>query len=336
MSTDGHAEGSTPAPAGRAVDADRPAPAGQAGHADELPPAWAHALETLEIHLRDERMLASHTVAAYLSDARQLAGFCAGHAIDDPDEVAPLVLRRYLAALAGAGYARASMARKVASVRTLFAELAKRGLTTGDPGTALTGPTPDRRLPRVLRPRQVAALLAAPDASTPVGQRDRALLELCYASGARVSELVGLDVDDVDLAGAGARLHGKGDKDRLVPLGEPACEAVDRWLSRGRPALCAEVSEPDPRALFLGVRGGRLSDRGARAVVERTAVAAGLGRISPHTLRHSYATHLLEGGADLRSVQELLGHVVLSTTQTYTHLSRQHLRSSYEGAHPRA
>lgn len=303
---------------------------------ERLPPAWAHAVDVLETHLRDERMLAAPTVAAYRSDARQLAAFCVGFGIDDPDEVAPLVLRRYLAALAGAGYARASMGRKAASVRALFAELAKRGITAGDPSAALSSPTPDRLLPRVLRPGQVAALLAAPDTATCVGQRDRALLELCYASGARVSELVGLDIDGVDLAAATARLHGKGDKERLVPLGHPACEAVERWLADGRPALCAQVDDAHPRALFLGVRGGRLSDRGARAVVERAAVAAGLGRVSPHTLRHSYATHLLEGGADLRSVQELLGHVVLSTTQTYTHLSREHLRSSYEEAHPRA
>lgn len=309
---------------------------GATGAAGALPPAWEHACEVFAVHLRDERMLTDHTVDAYLVDTRQLGAFCAGFAIDDPDEVAPLVLRRYLAALADAGYARASLARKAASVRAFFALLMRRGLTDGDPSALLASPTPDRRLPRALRPEQVARLLEAPDTSTPVGQRDRALLELCYASGARVSELVGLDVDGVDLASATARLRGKGDKERLVPVGDPACLALERWLADGRPRLVAHVHDPDPAALFLGVRGQRLSVRGARTAVERAAVAAGLGRVSPHTLRHSYATHLLEGGADLRSVQELLGHVALSTTQTYTHLSRDHLRRSYDGAHPRA
>jgi integrase/recombinase XerD len=157
---------------------------------------------------------------------------------------------------------------------------------------------------------------------------------MLYASGARVGEAVALDIDAVDLATALIRLHGKGGKDRIVPLGEPACVAVERWLRDGRPALLAERSPAG--ALFLGRRGGRISSREAYTVVERAGTAAGVGHVTPHVLRHSYATHLLEGGADLRSVQELLGHVALSTTQTYTHVSREHLRSSYEHAHPRA
>jgi site-specific recombinase XerD len=300
---------------------------------DVMSPAWRHALAAFVTHLRDERGLAEHTVAAYERDARQLAGFCDAFGIVDPDEVEPLVLRRWLAHLADRRYARASMARKAAAARSLFALLARKGLVAGDPAVDLGTPKGHRRLPRVLRRDQVAALLEAPPATTPVGLRDRALLELLYAAGARVAEAVGLDVDGVDLGRGLVTLHGKGDKHRLVPLGEPACLAVERWLHDGRPALATEVSRA---ALFLGVRGGRLSQRDARTAVQRAALAAGLGPVTPHTLRHSYATHLLEGGADLRSVQELLGHVALSTTQLYTHLSRDHLRSSYEHSHPRA
>ncbi|HVM00944.1 MAG TPA: tyrosine recombinase XerC [Egibacteraceae bacterium] len=302
-----------------------------------LPPAWEHALAAYRIHLCDERMLADHSVAAYTRDARQLAQFCAGFAIDDPDEVAPLVLRRYLASLVADGYARASVARKAATARSLFALLRRKGLVEDDPAAALGTPKVGRGLPRVLRPDQVRALVAAPDPATPMGLRDRALLELLYASGARVSEAVGLDLDAVDLSAATARLHGKGAKQRLVPLGEPACLALRRWLDEGRGAVLAAVpAPPAAAAVFVNSRGARLSPRGAYTVVERAGRDTGLGRVSPHTLRHSYATHLLEGGADLRSVQELLGHVALSTTQNYTHLSREHLRASYEHAHPRA
>jgi site-specific recombinase XerD len=302
---------------------------------EALPPAWAHALDVFAAHLGEERMLAAHTTRAYLADARQLAVFCAGFGIDDQDEVAPLVLRRHLAALAGEDYARASVARKAASVRSLFRLLARRGLVSGDPAAALGTPKGQRRLPRVLRRDQVDALLAVPDRATPDGQRDAAVLELLYASGARVSELVGLDVDALDLTTGTARLHGKGAKDRVVPLGEPACLAVERYLGDGR-LVHAQAAEVVPPAVLLDRRGRRLGDRAARTLVDRAAVAAGVGHATPHTLRHSYATHLLEGGADLRSVQELLGHAVLATTQLYTHVSRDHVRTSYDHAHPRA
>jgi len=299
----------------------------------ELPSRWASALDGYVVHLRDERMLAGHTVAAYVRDARQLAGFCAGHGVDDPAEVEPLVLRRFLAALAEEGYARASLARKAAAARGWFALLARRGLVPADPALQLGTPKGERRLPKVLTVIQVGRLLGAPDAATPSGQRDRALLELLYASGARVSEAVGLDVDGIDLVAGAARLFGKGSKERIVPLGEPACVAIERYLHDGRMAL---AGAGQPAALFLNGKGERLGVRDAREAVDRAARVAGLGRVTPHTLRHSYATHLLEGGADLRAVQELLGHVALSTTQIYTHVSREHLRSTYEHAHPRA
>jgi len=305
--------------------------------AARLSPAWTRALRVHEQHLRHERALADHSVAAYLTDARQLAAFCDGFGIVDPAEVEPLVLRRWLAHLAEAGYARTSLARKVAAARSLFGLLARRGLVATDPAQALATPKTGRRLPKALTTEQVTALLEVCEPDTPVGQRDRALLELLYGSGARVAEAVGLDVDAVDLVAGTVLLHGKGSKQRLVPLGEPACVALERWLSDGRTRVLAEArGRGDTAAVFLGARGGRLSARAARAVLSRRAAAAGLSAVTPHTLRHSYATHLLEGGADLRSVQELLGHASLATTQIYTHVSRDHLRSSYEHAHPRA
>jgi site-specific recombinase XerD len=305
---------------------------GEDGPETELPGPWRHALATFEQHLDDERGLAGHTITAYLRDSRQLAAFCADFGIDDPDELEPLVLRRWLAALGEQGYARTSLGRKAAAVRSFLALLARRGLVTTDPAAGLGSPRVERRLPRVLKPEQVARLIAAPDPGTVLGLRDRALLELLYASGARVSEAVGLDVPALDLPGRLARLHGKRDRTRLVPLGEPAVLAVRRWLTQGRPHLIDDSQGP----LLVSRRGTRMTSRDAWTAVDRAARAAGVGKVTPHTLRHTYATHLLEGGADLRSVQELLGHLNLSTTQLYTQVSRNHLRSTYEHAHPRA
>jgi len=316
-----------------------------------LPPAWRDAVEVFELYLRDGRGLAVATVTAYLGDARQFAGFCAGFGIDDPISIEPLVLRRYLAALAAEGYSRRSLARKAAALRGLFQLLTRRGLIERDPAALLATPKGPTHLPNVLRRDQIERLLAAQDQSTPTGMRDAALIELLYASGARVAEAVGLDVNALDLTCRLVRLQGKGGRERIVPLGEPACLALDRWVSQGRPMLARPtlsrqappappqepLASPQPTgALFLGRRGGRLSARAAYEIVARAGVAAGVGRLSPHTFRHSYATHLLEGGADLRSVQELLGHAALSTTQIYTHVTREHLRGSYDRAHPRA
>ncbi len=304
---------------------------------EPLPPGWRDPIEGFVFHIRHERGLSEPTVAAYAADLRQLGAFCDAFGISSPDQVSPQVLRRFLGALGRDGYARSSLGRKAAAVRGFFAYLLRRGALSEDPAAFLGTPKAGRALPRVLRLDQVLALLNAPDQDTPTGQRDRALLELLYGSGARVAEAVRLDVSDVELGGATLRLHGKGDKDRIVPLGEHARAALRTWLERGRPQLLpGRNSGPIEPALFLGGRGGRLGSRQARTVVEHHAVRAGLGHVTPHTLRHSYATHLLEGGADLRSVQELLGHAALSTTQTYTHLSNEHLRSSYDQAHPRA
>lgn len=299
--------------------------------ARELSPAWEHAVAVLRSHLAGERGLSDHTVDAYERDARQLAGFCAGFAIIGPDEVTALVLRRFLAELGRQGYARGSLARKAASVRALFAVLRARGVVDDDPAAGLGTVRAGRSLPRVLRIDEVERLLAVPDES-PAGLRDRALLEFLYASGARLAETIGLDDGALDLDGGSVRLLGKGNKERIVPLGEPVHLALVRWLRGGRPAMLTAPST----VVFCDATGGRLQQRTVRRLVERHAAAAGLTRVTPHTLRHSYATHLLEGGADLRSVQELLGHAALATTQIYTHVSREQLRTAYEHAHPRA
>lgn len=286
-------------------------------------------------HVEREQGLAAHTVAAYRRDARHLAEFCAGHGIDDPGEVTRTVLRRFLSHLGERGYAGATMARRATVARRLFGFLVRREILADDPTTSLGTPRTGESLPRVLRPDQVATLLDAPDGTTPAGLRDRALLEFLYGTGARVSEACGLDLEDLDPRDRLVRLRGKGGKQRLVPLGEPAIDAVDRYLDDARPLLAAGRGhgrvEP---AVFLNTRGERLGARDARTAVARAATEAGLGRVTPHTLRHSYATHLLEGGADLRTVQELLGHASLATTQRYTHLSRGRLREIYTLAHP--
>lgn len=300
----------------------------------DLPPAWQHALQLLETHLADERGLAANTVVAYRRDATQLASFCAEFGIIDPAEVQPLVLRRFLASRRADGRGRTTLARQRAALRALFALLADRGLTDGDPAVLVDAPRRGHPLPTVLRVDQVAALLAQPDRSTPVGLRDAAVLELLYASGARVSEVCGLQRQALDLQRGLVRLHGKGDKERIVPVGGPCRKALRDWLADGRPRLATPTSPA--AAVFLGSRGGPLLRGTAHRIVAGHARAADLGSVSPHTLRHSCATHMLAAGADLRSVQEFLGHVALSTTQTYTHVTREHLRDAYTAAHPRA
>lgn len=298
-----------------------------------LPRPWAAALSSLRTHLVDERGRSPHTVAAYLSDAGQFAAFCAEFGIAGPEEVEPLVVRRFIASLDRQGYARTSVTRKASSLRRWFDVLLRAGIVTDDPAARLGTRASGRRLPKVLRPEQVERLLDAAGDDAPGGVRDRAILELLYGAGARVSEVVTLDVPAVDARQGLVRLLGKGSKERIVPLGEPAVEAVVRWVHDTRPRYPGSDSNA---ALFLTARGKRLTDRGIRSIVDRAARQAGLPHVSPHMLRHSFATHLLEGGADVRSVQELLGHVSLSTTQVYTHVSRAHVQRTYERAHPRA
>jgi site-specific recombinase XerD len=321
------AEGRT----GASADLDDPVAAAEGN--STLPPAWAGAVDLLVDHLAHERGRRPNTVAAYRRDATDLARTCAGWGVDHPGEVELLTLRRYLADLAERGYARATVARRASVLRSWFALLRRRGVVARDPATLLASPKQGRHLPRVLRVDEVDRLLAVPDATTPIGLRDRALLELLYASGARVSEACSLDLGALDLPQGQVRLFGKGAKERIAPLGEPAVDALRDYVAAGRPALLGERASD---ALLLNTRGGRLGPRDARTAVERAATRAGLGHVTPHTLRHSFATHLLECGADVRVVQELLGHASLATTQRYTHLSRGRLREVHAAAHPRA
>ncbi|MFI9840063.1 tyrosine recombinase XerC [Nonomuraea sp. NPDC051941] len=281
-------------------------------------------------HLRIERDLSQHTVRAYLSDVNSLLDHVDGR-LEGLDIG---VLREWLAEQYRAGKARATLARRTACVRTFTAYCYRRGWLAADPGLLLGSAKAARPLPAVLAPEQAQAVLEVPSAGDPKELRDQALLELLYATGVRVSELCGLDVDDVDRDRHVIRVLGKGRKERSVPFGLPALRAVDKWCIHGRPLWFRARSGA---ALFLGVRGGRIDAGTVRRVVHaRLAQVDGAPDMGPHGLRHSAATHLLEGGADLRSVQELLGHASLNTTQIYTHVSIERLRAAYRQAHPRA
>jgi integrase/recombinase XerC len=300
-----------------------------------LPPPLAEALAGYEEHLRGQRDLSSHTVRGYVTDVVMLLDHLArrgGRQVHDLDLSA---LRSWLAQGRTRGHSRATTARHAASARSFTGWLRRSGLTPDDVGQRLVSPKAHRTLPDVLAPDQARAVVeSAAGAEEPAGLRDSLVLELLYASGIRVSELVGLDVDDVDRSRRLLRVLGKGRKERSVPYGVPAEQALDAWLTRGRPALVAPDSGP---ALLLGVRGHRLDAREARRVVHRAVASTpGAPDIGPHGLRHSAATHVLEGGADLRSVQELLGHASLATTQIYTHVTVERLRAVHAQAHPRA
>ena len=296
------------------------------------------ALTAFERHLRVERGRSENTVRAY---ARDVGVFLEAMGVGDDAALGTVTLadlRAHLGVVARGGAARATVARTAASLRTFFRWCERTGRTDSDPSLRLSAPRRHRTLPPVLAQRSAAALLdvatVAADDADPVHLRDRAALELLYGTGIRVGELVGLDVDDVDLDSRVLRVVGKGDKERRVPFGAPAEAAVRDWLRSGRPELATAESGP---ALLLGRRGRRADQRQVREVVHRllrhVPDAPDLG---PHGLRHSAATHLLEGGADLRMVQELLGHASLATTQVYTHVSVDRLRRSYAQAHPRA
>ena len=293
--------------------------------------------DAFALHLRAQRGLSENTVRAYLGDLEDLAAYARRHGVPELTGVDIAVLRGWLASMASAERSRATLARRGAAARTFFAWAARTGRVAQDPALRLASARPASHLPTVLDQGSAAALLdtarVRADDGDPVHLRDWAALELLYATGARVGELCGADVDDLDLATRTIRLTGKGDKQRVVPVGELAVEAVEAWLSRGRPALATETSGP---ALLLGRRGGRADQRQLRHAVHDVSAAAGVSDVAPHALRHSVATHLLEGGSDLRSVQEVLGHASLATTQRYTHVTADRLRASFEQAHPRA
>jgi integrase/recombinase XerC len=303
-----------------------------------LPAELADLLDEFTRHLRSERGLSEHSVRAYRGDVTTLLEHARRMGRDHVSDLDLLTLRSWLAGQATRGRARATLARRAAAARTFTGWAHRRGLVAQDAGALLATPRGGRTLPGVLRREEADALLhvagLAADDESPVGLRDLAVLEVLYASGIRVGELCGLDVDDVDRSRRVVRVLGKGSKERTVPVGAPAVRAVDRWLADGRPALATPTSGP---ALFLGARGRRVDPRTVRRAVHGLlAHVPGAPDLGPHGLRHSAATHLLEGGADLRSVQELLGHATLATTQIYTHVSVDRLKATYDQAHPRA
>ncbi|MEV0940022.1 tyrosine recombinase XerC [Micromonospora wenchangensis] len=337
-----------------------------------LPPAMRDAVDGFAVHLAQVRNRSAHTVRAYVADLVSLLDHAVRMGCTAPAELDLGVLRSWLAKQRTTGAASSSSARRAAAARTFSGWAHRSGLLATDVAAPLATPKTRRELPVVLRADQVATLVEAPgrdrpttpgDDGPPAGprdapstgapsapttggasprvgpadeavlSRDRALLELLYATGARISEVCGLDTTDVDRERRVVRVLGKGNRERTVPYGLPAQRAVDRWLAVGR----TELAGPDSgRALFLGARGGRLHPTTARRIVAGYARAAGLPPTSPHGLRHSAATHLLDGGADLRTVQELLGHSSLASTQIYTHVSVERLRAAYRQAHPRA
>ncbi|HEV8564496.1 MAG TPA: tyrosine recombinase XerC [Actinomycetota bacterium] len=315
---------------------------------DDLPPSESELIEDFVAHLGLERHLSHNTVAAYRRDLMQLAVFLGrgGSTLAGADQQ---TLRRFLAQQTSLGYARASIARRVAAIHTFYRWAHARQRIDKDPALLLGRPKVVSRLPAVLRPREAAALAEAPaveregvpdDAGEPadglaraLGLRDRAVLELLYGSGLRVGEVAGLTIDRVDLDRGRVLVLGKGSKEREVPMSDHAVDAVAAYLARGRAAMAPEASA----GLFFNRRRNRFSERDIRTMVEQYGGRVLPGRrVTPHTLRHSYATHLLEGGADIRAVQELLGHASVATTQRYTHVSRRRLFEAYEQAHPRA
>jgi len=304
-----------------------------------LPRPQLALIDAFTAHLRLERHLSANTIAAYRTDLIHLATFLhrSSSALEDADHT---ILRRFLAQQHALGYARASIARRVGATHTFYRWAVDEGRVAHDPSLLLGRPKVANRLPTVLRAGEAADLVERPDAETAddpveaaIALRDRAILELLYGSGLRVSEVTTLGRDDLDLDGARVLVRGKGSKERRVPVSDDAVAAVGAWLTEGRPHMAVDPGGP----LFVNRRRKPMSARDVRAMVQRYAGGLLPGRrIGPHTLRHSYATHLLEGGADIRAVQELLGHSSVATTQRYTHVSRARLFAAHEQAHPRA
>ncbi|MFY9586187.1 MAG: tyrosine recombinase [Actinomycetota bacterium] len=285
-------------------------------------------------HLSSERNLSPNTVDAYRRDLNQYFEFCRRER-SDPDTATYRTVRRYLAWLTTRGFARASIHRKAAALRAYYRFAVRLGVRGDNPATMVQTPKKGSRLPTVLKRAQVETFLGLPPEDDTIGLRDHAILELLYACGIRVGELTGLDLDEIDFGRAQVRVMGKGSRERIVPMGEPAADALRTYLAKARSWFIKDASPP--AALFYNRRGKRLGQRDVRALVTRYAKeAAPGGKVSPHTFRHTFATHLLEGGADLRAVQELLGHIDLRTTQTYTRVSRERIRQVYDISHPRA
>lgn len=295
------------------------------------------AIDRFLRYLKVERNASDLTIKSYREDLVSLAEFLEESlgSMPQPADLSPLELRGYVSALHEAGYAKTSIARRLASLRSFFKFAQRDGLADKNPAKPLRNPRPDRKLPHFLSNDEVGKLLAAPPANTNSGLRDRAILETMYSAGLRVSELVGVNVEDLDLKSGLVRVRGKGRRERLSPLGSFAVNAINAWLKVAAPKDAGKKNQSPP--VFLNKFGKRLTTRSIGRMLEKYLAENGLdARTSPHTLRHSFATHLLNGGADIRSVQELLGHKSLVTTQIYTHVSTAGLREVYERAHPRA
>lgn len=279
-------------------------------------------------YLKIEKNVSRHTITNYAIDLKAFSAFLGEKDIGAVDH---LVLRRFLAEMRSKNYSKRTVARKLASLRSLFKFLYREGHIKSNPITAISSPKLDKKLPKFLDVGKVTKLILAPDTKTQAGLRDRAILETLYSTGIRVSELVGLDVNDIDFISGVIKVFGKGYKERIVPIGDEAAAAVRKYLDK------IETRAKAKDAVFLNNRGCRLTDRSVRRVIDKYIRACSIEeKISPHSLRHSFATHLLDRGADLRSVQELLGHMNLSTTQIYTHVTMERLKSVYDKAHPRA
>ncbi|MDO8307354.1 MAG: tyrosine recombinase XerC [Actinomycetota bacterium] len=300
-----------------------------------LPPALDDAFAGFIEHVRDERGRSRHTVRAYAGDLADLLAYAAQQGAADPGDLTLAHLRGWLALQGAHGRARATVARRAATARAFTGWCLRRGLAPTDAGERLASPRVTRTLPTVLDAGEAADLMrhaaVASDDGSAVAARDRAIVELLYATGMRVAELCAIDVGDVDRHRLTVRVTGKGDKQRTVPFGRPADEALGDWLARR-----AELAGAPAGPVFVGVRGRRIDPRTVRLVVHRLTAGAGGPEVAPHALRHTAATHVLDGGADLRSVQELLGHASLATTQRYTHVSVERLRATFVQAHPRA
>ncbi|MBE0415492.1 MAG: tyrosine recombinase XerC [Dehalococcoidia bacterium] len=285
-------------------------------------------------YLEVERHASPYTVRNYTHDLRHFLGFLNAEKVATLDEVDRHVLRRYVAHLQEEGFEKASVARKLSALRSFYRYLMRENIISSNPLLTVSSPKLEKRLPSFLSNEEVNRLLETPDTSTPYGQRDRAILELLYASGLRVSEIVGLDLGNVNLEAREIRVWGKGSKERMVLMGKPAASALDLYLREGRRQLLGKTKN---ETLFLNRYGKRLSKRSLQKTISRYALKAGLDkRVFPHMMRHSFATHLLDGGADLRVVQELLGHANLTSTQIYTHVTQSQARKVYLAAHPRA
>jgi len=292
-------------------------------------------------YLTDVRQLAPRTAEAYAQDVNQFVDFLATQwgeeRAHDWASVDYRTVRGFLADLARRRYAKSSIARKLAALRALFRFLLQEGAVAANPAKLAPTPKQDQRLPEYLYEDEMEALLSAPEEATALGQRDRAILELLYATGVRVSELVAMDVAEIDFEGRTIRVIGKGNRERAVLLGGRAVQALRRYLADGREQLLRAGTSPDHEALFLNSSGGRLSVRGVQQRVHKHVLeAAASSRITPHALRHSFATHMLDGGADLRSIQALLGHASLSTVGIYTHVTTERMKQVYRSAHPLA